>query len=170
MAASHRIGPAAAHWPLYRKQPFRTMRLDTAEKVERLLLIGAGTVAAAALLPLLPLRHQHMPGSWQEYLAGLPVSFLLALLLGGAAVHEFIGKPARNHRLGYRLVGQFTVRGRQRLLGDAWLELEPDDLHRVPVDANVYDQLQKGDTVEVVYSATKDLVSVRKIILPAARP
>ncbi|WP_305032720.1 hypothetical protein [Hymenobacter convexus] len=96
-------------------------------------------------------------------MADLVPSVAVALLLAAAAGYEWIGKPLKNRRLGYQLVGRFVVQGKQQLLGAAWLELPPDDTHRVGVPAAVFEAIQKGDTVEVVYSATEDFVGVHKI-------
>ena len=164
--ANLRIKPRAEHWPLYQQKHFRTMPLDKSEKVERMLYIGLAVSVITALSPLLPTRH----GRALDYVSSLPASLFVALVIGAGAYHEYLIKPARNHRLGYRLVGQFRVRGKQKLFGKTWLELEPEDLHRVPVEFKVYDRFQKGDLVEVVYSATQDLISVRKIIPPAPNP
>ncbi len=164
--ANSRIKPRPEHWSFYQQKPFRTMPLDKSEKVERVLYIGLAVVVITMLLPLLPTRH----GRELNYVASLPASLFVALVVGIRAYHEYIRKPARNHRLGYQLVGQFRVLGKQKLFGNTWLELEPDDLHRVPVEAAVYNHFQKGDLVAVVYSVTEDLISVRKIIAPAPTP
>ena len=60
------------------------------------------------------------------------------------------------------------VRGKQKVFRSVWLEFAPDDTHRVGIDPALFDRFPGGDTVEVAYSATGDLISLRKIVLPAA--
>ena len=120
-------------------------------------------------MPSLRSRH-HLPATFEEYLAGLLPSCLFALLLGWGVIYEYIRKPLKNKRLGYQLVGCFAVLGKQKLLGKAWLELEPDDTHRVGVTKDAFEQLRKGDVVEVAYSATHDLISLRSINPRDQRP
>ena len=50
------------------------------------------------------------------------------------------------------------------------MKLEPDDFHRVGLDSAMFDHSEKGDTVEVLYSATEDFISLHKISLFPARP
>ena len=167
MGSKSRIKPRPEHWALYEQRPYHTAALTAADKWERIGYIALGAVVVAVLGPFVPSRRRRMPDNWTEYNAGLIPSSIIALLLAAGLYNEYIRKPARNHRLGYQLVGRFVVRGKQQVFGSAWLEFDPDDWHRVPIETGVYERFQKDDTVEVVYSATEDLVSVRKIIRPA---
>ncbi|MDO7849842.1 hypothetical protein Q5H92_26010 [Hymenobacter sp. M29] len=171
MANSLRIKPTTRHWHLYQKRPYRTASLSLSQVAKRVTLLIMGAVVVALLGPFVPSHRlgTHLPATMEEYLVQLLPCSLIALLLAVAAGYEYIGKPLKNQRLGYRRVGQFVVRGKQQLLGSAWLELPPDDTHRVGVPEAVFKAIQKGDTVEVVYSATEDFVSVHKINPPAAR-
>lgn len=171
MASSPRIKPTARHWHLYQKRRHREAGLTPGQVVRRLLLLLLGAVAMSLLGPFVPLRRpgSHIPATSEEYLAQLLPCSVVALLVAVAAGYEYIAKPLKNRRLGYRLVGQFVVLGKQKLLGQSWLELPPDDTHRVGVPETVFAAIQKGDTVEVVYSATADFISVHKINAPVAR-
>ena len=164
--------PLTKHWALYKRQPHRTPGLTLWQIIVRLLCIGLGTVVLTLLGPLIPsLRARHrVPTTGEEYLADLLPSFAVALLLASGVVYECIIKPLKEKQLGYRLVGQFAVLGKQELFGKSWLELAPDDTHRVGVTQEAFERFQKGDVVEVVYSATRELISVGKIFPPAARP
>lgn len=172
MANSLRIKPTARHWHLYQKRPFHTNGLTFSQIVQRVFLIGLGAVVVALLGPFVPSRRSgsHLPATVEEYALHLVPCTLIALLLAVAAGYEYIAKPLKNRRLGYQLVGRFVVQGKQQLFGSTWLELPPDDTHRVGVSAAVFEAVQKGDTVEVVYSATEDFIGLHKINPPAARP
>jgi hypothetical protein len=94
-------------------------------------------------MPSLRSRH-HLPATFEDYVAGLLPSYLFALVLAWGAASEYISKPLKNKRLGYQLVGRFTVLDKQKLLGKAWLELEPDHMHRVGVTEQLFERFRKG--------------------------
>jgi hypothetical protein len=137
----------------------------------RLLLVLLGALAVTLLGPLVPSHRPnvHLLATGEEYIAQLVPCSVVALLLALGAGYEYIAKPLRNRQLGHQLVGRFVVQGKQRLLGSAWLELPPDDTHRVGVSEAVFASIRVGDMVEVVYSATADLVRLHRINTPAAR-
>ena len=170
MAAKSQTGPRAEHLARYERQPFRYPTLQPSDKRERMGYILLGVLLMTILGPFVPSRrpHRHIPTNWAEYDAGLMASAVVAILMGACAYYQYLIKPARNQRRAYRLVGRFVVRGKQRVFGSAWLEFAPDDTHRAGIDPALFDHFQVGDTVAVAYSATGDLISVRKVVLPAA--
>jgi hypothetical protein len=170
MSAKSRPGPRPEHLARYERQPFRYPALEPSDKRERIGYILLGVLLMTVLGPFVPSRrrHRHIPDNWAEYNARLVASAVVAILMGVGAYYQYISKPARNQRRAYRLVGRFVVRGKQQFFGSAWLEFAPDDTHRVGIDPALFDRFQVGDTVDVAYSATGDLISVRKIVLPAA--
>jgi hypothetical protein len=95
-------------------------------------------------------------------------SAAIAVLVAVLLWEEWLLKPARNHKLGYHLMGRFVVQGKQQLFGSSWLELPPDDTHRVGVPDELFATIEKGDTVEVAFSASKEFISLRKISSPGA--
>ena len=54
-------------------------------------------------------------------------------------------------------------------IGHILLQFAPDGTHRVGIEPALFDRFQVGDTLEVAYPATGDLIGVRKIVLPAAK-
>lgn len=170
MNRGHRVKPQAKHWALYSQTPYEELPLTSGQQRGRMAGIAFAVVVVALLVPFVPSRHRHshIPATLEEYARMLVGGSVIALLIGLLWWYEYLLKPMRNHKRGYRLVGQFEVRGKQRVFGSAWLELAPDDTHRVGVPEEVFDALHKGDTVEVVYSASEDFISVRKIMPTAA--
>ena len=140
--------------------------------MERIGYIALGAGVMSALGPFVPSRRpsSHLPNNWEEYSAKLIPSIAIALLMAAGAFYEYITKPAKNRKLGYRLIGRLVVLGKQKVFGSAWLEFAPDDTHRVGIDTELFDCFEKGDTVEVIYSTTEDLISVQKIIRSAPKP
>jgi len=170
MDNSVRIKPSPQHWALYEQRPHEEVALTAQQKRGYLIKILTAAALIALLLPVIPSRHRHShgPTTLAAYTQMLPMSIGLALLLAAVWLYEYLGKPAKNRRLGYRLVGRFAVRGKMQVWGKCWLKFAPDDTHRVGVPREFYDTVSQGDGVEVVYSATEDFIGARKIDLPPA--
>lgn len=171
MAVKYQTGFRAEHLALYERQPFRYPTLEPADKRERMGFILLGVLLMTILGPFVPSRrpNRHIPANWAEYDAALLVSGVVAILMGVGVYYQYITKPTRNQRLAYRLVGRLVVRGKQKVFRSAWLEFAPDGTHRVGIEPALFDRFQVGATLEVAYSATGDLIGVRKIVLPAAK-
>ncbi|MCB2379362.1 hypothetical protein LGH70_17320 [Hymenobacter sp. BT635] len=158
------------HRKLYRRVLWLEAGLSLGEQLLRLVLIAVGAVVMALVLPFIPSRHSgfEIPDTMEEYAPKLLASLGLLVLLFGYGVYQFLLKPHRNRQAGYQLVGEFDVRRKTSVLGAMWLELAPDETHRVSVPARLYASLSPGDRVEVRYSASYDLLSIRKVSgLPA---
>ncbi|MBC6697504.1 hypothetical protein [Hymenobacter sp. BT190] len=169
MVSKPEFKPKPEHWALYSQVAFMEPAISVVQGMKRLLGIGLITLAIVLLVPFLPSRRpaDHLPSTVEEYGQKLPVSIFLGIVVFCFGVSEWLVKPRYNQRMGYRLVGQFQVRIKMKVLGFTWLELAPDETHRVGVTNELYDAIENGDVVEVTYSASKDFISVRKISQPS---
>jgi hypothetical protein len=164
MVSKPEFKPKPEHWALYSQVACKEPAISVVQGIKRLLGIGLITLAIVLLVPFLPSRRpaEHLPSTFEEYGQRLPGSIFLGIVFFCFGVYEWLVKPRYNQRMGYRLVGQFQVRIKMKVLGFTWLELAPDETHRVEVTSELYDAIENGDVVEIIYSASKDLISVRK--------
>lgn len=165
MRINHSSRLRAAHKHLYQKVAYREPGLSFWQQTKRLLLLLAGAFLVAVLTPFIPSRrhNDNIPSTMDEYAQKLPYSVLFAVFCLAYGVYELLMKPARNRQTGYQLVGRFPVRAKMQVLTSRWLEFAPDDTHRVNVDQQFYDRIEKGDIVEIVYSSYDSLVGIRRI-------
>ncbi|TGE21141.1 hypothetical protein [Hymenobacter metallicola] len=153
------------HRKFYRKVLRPGPRLSLSQQFRRLLFITLGALGAALLIPFIPsCRHSvTLPSTLEDYAPKLLASVVLAPLLFGYGIYYYLITPRRQRRLGYQQVGQFVVLSKTNVLGSAWLTLTPTETHRIAVEPALFAKLEVGDAVEVVYSASDELVSIRPL-------
>jgi hypothetical protein len=148
---------------LFRREPHREPALTSRGAIGRAVLIVAGTVLGAALLPMLPSRPFFRPHSQSQEATHLAVGVSMAVLVGSYYLYTTVWRPWRDGPPSYRLVGEFEVREKNHLFSTCWVRLAPGDNYQLEVQPEVYEQLRTGSRVRLVYKAGGELVSLTRL-------
>ena len=152
--------PADFH-DLFHQESYREPALTGREAFNRAVLILAGTVLGALLLPQLPTRPFFRPKGSEN--SSVVFGVVMAMLIGSYYLYKVAWRPWRDGPPGYRLVGEFEVREKNHLFSNCWVRLVPGDNYQLRVTPEVYEQLRVGSRLRLVYSGGNELVSLTRL-------
>ncbi|MDO7887643.1 hypothetical protein [Hymenobacter cheonanensis] len=141
---------------MFRREPYQEPALTGREAFNRAILIVAGMVLGAALLPELPRRPFFRPKPPMNFW----VAFGVVVLVGSHFIYTVAWRPWRDGPPGYRLVGEFEVREKDHLFSKCWVRLAPGDNYQLEVEPKLHEQLRVGSRLRLVYTAQGRLVSL----------